>query len=429
MQNLRKKNLSTKTNKKREKGLEESMAVEERAWGEVARLAGIAHKFSKRLHAKELQVKLDLQDHHREILKLQHDKQATQERHALMIIEMYKKEAEAKEMRNLLDRATEDKQHLGQRYLEKIKVLQAKLQDNTMQSTAETGTERLEKMVHHGKQDELSKVENRMLYYKAKTRKNAWEMWRNDTLYARWEKTTQKHVGGIIREVLFTAKSNFAAKATAWRAWKLCTADVLRKPLSYVLQRKTFAAWHYWGAVGKDKMLELKAKNKRQVLRAWRILCAISSRSACLQARAKKQVSIWQKRAALTTWKSRQDLQHTMHFCRESIVQNMKRRAFRTWLEDYVFFARNVATHAMMLLRSWVAAVCFESGWTVPSNEDETMFMYNGMEASLRWMVGMQMTTHLTTMLFQRLQVSCGIFLCLYLSDLNNSRILCNNSL
>ena len=166
------------------------MAVEERAWGEVARLAATAHKFSKRLHAKELQVKLDLQDHHREMLKLQYDKQATQERHALMIIEMYKKEAEVKEMRNLLDKATEDKQHLGQRYMEKIKVLQAKLQDNTEQKNSEPSTVMTKRQASveddQQKADILGKLENRVQYHQAKARKNAWDMWRNDTLYARW---------------------------------------------------------------------------------------------------------------------------------------------------------------------------------------------------------------------------------------------------
>ena len=245
----------------------------------------------------------------------------------------------------------------------------------------------------------------------------------------------------VIRVVLYTAKSNSAAKATAWRVWKQWAMRTVRKPLSYAIQRKVWAVWRRRGAVSRDKMLQLQAKNKRAVWRAWNIFCAISARNASLQIRAQKQASISHKRAAFSAWKIRQEWQrgmesmmqqataqkqvstlrkreafnawkirqrwqHAMDLYRKSKMQKIKQRAFRTWVEDYVFFARNVATHAMMLLRSWVAAVCFECGWTVPSNEDETMFMYDGMDSSLRWMVGMQMTTHLTTMLFQRLQVS-----------------------
>lgn len=61
------------------------------------------------------QVEIDLRDHQREILKMLEDKRATQERHALMIIELYKKDTEVNSLRNSLDQACVEKQHLGKR--------------------------------------------------------------------------------------------------------------------------------------------------------------------------------------------------------------------------------------------------------------------------------------------------------------------------
>ena len=61
------------------------------------------------------QVEIDLRDHKREISKMLEDKRATQERHALMIIELYKKDTEVNSLRNSLDQACVEKQHLGKR--------------------------------------------------------------------------------------------------------------------------------------------------------------------------------------------------------------------------------------------------------------------------------------------------------------------------
>tara|TARA_Y100000389_G_C17366556_1_gene466641 strand:- start:535 stop:783 length:249 start_codon:yes stop_codon:yes gene_type:complete len=61
------------------------------------------------------QIEIDLRDDQREMLKMLQDKRATQERHALMIIELYKKDAEVNSLRNSLDQACVEKQHLGKR--------------------------------------------------------------------------------------------------------------------------------------------------------------------------------------------------------------------------------------------------------------------------------------------------------------------------
>ena len=61
------------------------------------------------------QIEIDLRDDQREMLKMLQDKRAKQERHALMIIELYKKDAEVNSLRNSLDQACVEKQHLGKR--------------------------------------------------------------------------------------------------------------------------------------------------------------------------------------------------------------------------------------------------------------------------------------------------------------------------
>lgn len=177
--------------------------------------------------------------------------------------------------------------------------------------------------------------------------------WRENVLYCQWDAVAEMRVAKIIKVVVHTEKTDARVQACAWQVWK-----------SLRQQKRS------------DYVVKMDVRGLRRALGAWR-----GEAFARADALARE------------------------HKLRKMRCKKVQERAFRAWVEDYVFFARSVTTNAVMLLRCWVGAVCFECGWAIPCNEEETIAAYDGMDQSLRWMVGMQMTTQLTTLLFQRLQV------------------------